>query len=968
MNTISGFTNHPPKEVLAAFALGKSIPDLPQVANHVSHCLQCKTLLDKTSRETLQDIFHDSKLGGAETTPEMSKIEISSESELPPALLQQSKYTFLKKLGGGGMGVVWLAEHKLMKRKVAVKLIPPELIGNPAIRDRFLQEVISAGALEHPNVVRAYSAEKFGEYMLFEMEFVDGRDLGEIVKNKGPLSVPQSMNFIRQAAQALQYGMSKSLVHRDIKPGNLMLTRGGTLKVADFGLAKFNRENDRGGDRSLTGANEMMGTPDYMAPEQARNAKTADIRADIYSLGCTFFFLLTGKPPFEGASIADLIFKHWDDPRPDVSQLRNDVSSELSRFIQKMMAKSPAERPQTPKEVIDKLLELSKGSAVHQTLPASKKSTAELKPTAPTLEKKVAIQPASAPLETHKNSKKYIMGGAALVLLGLAALLTAIFLPSRRNVDRDEADSKAKKTSEAQVQDPTALKQARLAKANEEKARKEREEKSQVTTAVRTAIASLKPELTRFETVPNSAAELSNALDELTLIRNRFDGKMNPLPTRLLEPADQMLLDEEKGQLAKLLSDLTKRELFWRTLNRVENNWKTRAPNSNWVSDLRDLAESASFYPETQSALRIALADANAVQSIIAWPKVQTDFSIFKQTTWDSEQAAGSARISDYLSSIENRDSLQTILPLETLSKLYESKRNERDVSFKLRELQGILDSKPMTEWGTIGYRLGAGLNQKNLTFHITENPNTKIKFAEENKRAKLAFTVVKSETDSPGQQMIFDLKNITFANNGLVKQAALCKKLAQEVKNANLGDWKTWIDKLFVEIWNEKSLDPALKAILLRRTLDWVLKTSPELSTTEVATVQEFDKTSIRSDLNWMDTSSKEFQSARGNAKEFFATQTHPLELQSELKKCRERAISNLGKSVPQLYGWIKPEGDTGEFQNIGIPNRSGNLVIVFRDSNRLLTWLKVGRLQSGSASWDKKLSPGQVIFLQME
>ncbi len=131
---------------------------------------------------------------------------------------------------------------------------------------------------------------------------------------------------------------------------------------------------------------------------------------------------------------------------------------------------------------------------------------------------------------------------------------------------------------------------------------------------------------------------------------------------------------------------------------------------------------------------------------------------------------------------------------------------------------------------------------------------------------------------------------------------------------------------------------------------------------------MQEFDKTSIRSDLNWMDTSSKEFQSARGNAKEFFATQTHPLELQSELKKCRERAISNLGKSVPQLYGWIKPEGDTGEFQNIGIPNRSGNLVIVFRDSNRLLTWLKVGRLQSGSASWDKKLSPGQVIFLQME
>ncbi len=173
-----------------------------------------------------------------------------------------------------------------------------------------------------------------------------------------------AVSYIRQAAQGLQHGMQKSLVHRDIKPGNLMLTEAGAVKVADFGLAKFSRESDKARDRSLTGLNAMMGTPDYMAPEQARNAKAADIRADIYSLGCTFYYLLAGRPPFAGASIADLIVKHWHDARPDVGSLREDVPAELSLFIQKMMATEPADRPRTPKEVIDSLAPFAKVVAV----------------------------------------------------------------------------------------------------------------------------------------------------------------------------------------------------------------------------------------------------------------------------------------------------------------------------------------------------------------------------------------------------------------------------------------------------------------------------------------------------------------------------------------------------------------------------------------------------------------------------
>ncbi len=361
MKTLNQTPEHPTNEELAAFALGKEVPNAETIAEHVANCARCETLIAKTPRDTFLGILNKARPGASLTGPYAPKTDPSTADELPPELRQQTKYTFLKKLGGGGMGVVYLAEHNLMKRKVAVKLIPPEMIGNPAVRERFLQEVVSAAALEHPNVVRAYSAEEFGEHMLFEMEFVDGSDLGAVVKNKGPLPLNFAVNYIRQAAQGLQHGMLKSLVHRDIKPGNLMLTRAGSVKVADFGLAKFSRESDKGPDRSLTGANVIMGTPDFMSPEQARNAKRADIRADIYSLGCTFYYLLTGQPPFAGKSITDLIFKHWEDARPDVGAVRDDVPAELAQFIQRMMAKEPNDRPQTPKEVVDWLAKFTKG-------------------------------------------------------------------------------------------------------------------------------------------------------------------------------------------------------------------------------------------------------------------------------------------------------------------------------------------------------------------------------------------------------------------------------------------------------------------------------------------------------------------------------------------------------------------------------------------------------------------------------
>ena len=430
MKTLNQTPEHPANEELAAFALGKEMSNAETIAEHIAHCTRCETLVAQTPRDTFLGILNKAKPGASLTGPNVPNTTPTTADELPPELRQQTKYTFLKKLGGGGMGVVYLAEHNLMKRKVAVKLIPPELIGNPAVRERFLQEVVSAAALEHPNVVRAYSAEEFGPHMLFEMEFVDGLDLGAVVKMKGPLPVNFAVSYIRQAAQGLQHGMQKSLVHRDIKPGNLMLTRTGAVKVADFGLAKFSQESDKASDHSLTGANAMMGTPDYMAPEQARDAKSADIRADIYSLGCTFYYLLTGQPPFAGKSIADLILKHWDDPRPDVGLLRNDVAPELSQYIQRMMAKEPGDRPQTPKEVVDWLAKFAKGeSAKKETVVGATEKAHEIlslddgpRPRSKT--GKTGIDPG---LKEARPKKKWplIAGAIGCLLVGLAILAAA---------------------------------------------------------------------------------------------------------------------------------------------------------------------------------------------------------------------------------------------------------------------------------------------------------------------------------------------------------------------------------------------------------------------------------------------------------------------------------------------------------------------------------------------------------------
>ena len=214
---------------------------------------------------------------------------------LPPELAEHPDYQILRELGRGGMGVVYLARNKLMGRPEVLKVISGHLLENPAVRDRFLREIQSAARLQHTNIVTAYSAMRLGTNIVLAMEYVEGDDLAKIVRLRGPLPVANACYVIYQAALGLQHAHERGMVHRDIKPANLILGREGTkavVKVLDFGLAKVTSEGPS--DTSLTRHGQTMGTPDFIAPEQIRNSRSADIRADIYSLGCTFYAILTG--------------------------------------------------------------------------------------------------------------------------------------------------------------------------------------------------------------------------------------------------------------------------------------------------------------------------------------------------------------------------------------------------------------------------------------------------------------------------------------------------------------------------------------------------------------------------------------------------------------------------------------------------------------------------------------------------
>ena len=261
-------------------------------------------------------------------------------------------YTILDKIGAGGMGQVFKALHRRMERVVAIKMLPPAMTKDAAAAARFQREVVAAAKLSHSNIVAAYDADQANGVHFLVMEYVEGKDLSAMVKRDGPFPVGKTVNYILQAARGLEFAHKKGVVHRDIKPANLLLDTDGTVKILDMGLARIESAGDTAAQAELTGTGAVMGTVDYMAPEQGVSTKNADARADIYSLGCSLHYLLIGKPVYEGETITGKLLAHHHQPIPELRKLRNSVPEKVDAVFRKMVAKKIEDRYQTMTEVI----------------------------------------------------------------------------------------------------------------------------------------------------------------------------------------------------------------------------------------------------------------------------------------------------------------------------------------------------------------------------------------------------------------------------------------------------------------------------------------------------------------------------------------------------------------------------------------------------------------------------------------
>jgi serine/threonine protein kinase len=290
------------------------------------------------------------------------------------------QYRILEELGRGGFGCVYKAKHLIMNRVVALKVISPEKVDDSRAREWFHREVLASTQFQHANIVMAFDANEVDDTLFLVMEYVDGPNLAEAVKQQGPLPIGLACALMLQAARGLQYAHEKGMVHRDIKPANLLLPRNNPgaapgsaarrefgpssadlaaanqvlVKIVDFGLARL---HDQGSPNTLMGLRDkgFVGTPDFISPEQARNIHDADIRADLYSLGCTFYFALTGRPPFRGKNPLEIVLQHLEQEPLAMDSLRPEVPPALVSIVRRLMAKKPEQRFQSPGELVAEL-------------------------------------------------------------------------------------------------------------------------------------------------------------------------------------------------------------------------------------------------------------------------------------------------------------------------------------------------------------------------------------------------------------------------------------------------------------------------------------------------------------------------------------------------------------------------------------------------------------------------------------
>jgi eukaryotic-like serine/threonine-protein kinase len=366
-------------------------------------------------------------------------------------------YRILELVGKGGMGRVYKALHQAMNRTVALKVLSPGLVRTPKARALFVREVQTAARLNHPNIVLAYDANAVDGRHYLAMEFLTGATLGRIVYRRGPLPVGIACEVVRQAALGLQHAYAKGLVHRDIKPANIMVSvervatpEGGTERrlratLLDFGLARLHRRRKgKTTDDAETRRNPITGTPDFMSPEQARDRDRVDIRSDLYSLGCTFYYMLTGQVPFPGGKVLDKLIRHHSELPPAPDTLRPRITPAVTAIVLKLLAKDPADRFQTPQELADAVAPYASVPA----LPKPRKSRRRVRVALPPAEKTLGTGPDDTSANIHlpdtvraehealsswvetrlderRRQRRWLLGLAA-TCAGVAALVTAL--------------------------------------------------------------------------------------------------------------------------------------------------------------------------------------------------------------------------------------------------------------------------------------------------------------------------------------------------------------------------------------------------------------------------------------------------------------------------------------------------------------------------------------------------------------
>jgi WD40 repeat protein/serine/threonine protein kinase len=376
--TINGFAMpdeakvHPDLADLAAFDCGSLSPDKQAaIERHVAGCPDCCARLDGLPDDPLVAMLRvpEARLSDYADTRSMhpdagdtpSYPVVPANLDVPRELADHPRYRILGLLGSGGMGTVFKAVHQRMERLVALKVVRKELTSRPEAVERFHIEAKAAARLAHPNIVAAHDADQAGDVHFLVMEYVEGETLECLVQRCGRLPVVEACAYIRQAALGLQHAYERGMVHRDIKPANLLLSPAqgkqlagiGTIKIADFGLARLASEQS---SSTATQGGTVVGTPDYIAPEQVLQPQNADNRADIYSLGCTLYHLLAGRSPFPEGTALQKLMAHKEQRPASLAELRSDLQAELVHIVERMMAKEPEQRYQTPSEVADALV------------------------------------------------------------------------------------------------------------------------------------------------------------------------------------------------------------------------------------------------------------------------------------------------------------------------------------------------------------------------------------------------------------------------------------------------------------------------------------------------------------------------------------------------------------------------------------------------------------------------------------